>query len=144
MNYTVLKSCFSGSQLWACCDQSPGWGGHCCSCRRGHRVNSLDNIAPARGAQQAQPCQGWEGTRGDKSAPLALLVVHCTEETQGRRKKRPGVSFASMWAHQAPEECLEQGCPASAPCRREPGTALWDIIYFPRARADAGGCWKPT
>lgn len=71
--------------------------------------------------------------------PLALPVVLCTEtETQGRSKKGQECPFpVCVSKHQ---KGFWSRALTSALCRREPETALWDIIYFPKAHAAAGGC----
>lgn len=59
--------------------------------------------------------------------------------------KRAKNGFFCLRVHPLPQECGAEPVPLVLPAEKKPGWLVRrDMIYFPKACSDAGGCRKPT
>lgn len=140
MNCVVLKSCFSQSQLCVVI-RGLGLAGHCIFCCQRHRIGSVDNISSACKVPNVENAAKAGRRQGQRVSLLHKGALGIKE----KRKKRAKNGGGCLHVYPLPQECGAEPVPLVLPAEKKPGWHVRrNMVYFPKACSDAGGCRKPT
>lgn len=140
MNCVVLKSCFSQSQLCVVI-RGLGLAGHCIFCCQRHRIGSVDNISSACKVPNRENAAKAGRRQGQRVSLLHKGALGIKE----KRKKRAKNGGVCLHVYPLPQECGAEPVPLVLPAEKKPGWHVRrNMVYFPKACSDAGGCRKPT